>query len=110
MPGPRLMCGQPLLEWETQFFKMALRCRTFNGIKKVRTFPPDRPGETFAPGVRLRRPDRRPQHMDVHIFDALTEAAREDAIPVMNDVFIRMTAGQRLSKLLYRPFCKSVGS
>jgi len=48
--------------------------------------------------------------MDIHIFDALTEAAREDAIPVMNDVFIRMTAGQRLSKLLYRPFCKSVGS
>src|SRR5262245_49374808 len=78
--------------------------------QKVEAFSAERPSESLAEGIRLRRPDWRSQHLHAHGGYLLVQFLREDAVAVVDEEPIRITTGERLPELLRGPFRRRVGS
>ena len=81
-----------------------------NGIKKSRhsrrRLPPSRSHTEFAFGARTGRP----QNPYTQIRKTLVDVLAEDAVPIVDDEAVRMTAWQRFPQLLERPFRRGMGS
>ena len=76
--------------------------------EKVQTFAAQHPAEALAYCIRLWRAHRRSQHPHTHGGYLFVQLFGEDAVPVVNEESIRMTAGECLAELLCGPFCRRV--
>jgi hypothetical protein len=94
------VCGLPWLKYVTHDFRVSIRWRSFNGIRKSRhsrrRVPPKRSHTAFAWGARtgVRTPKA---------ITSLSSPRKEDAIPVVDPEAIWMIVWQRLPEPLQGP-------
>jgi len=67
--------------------------------QEIQTLPTKTATETFAEGIRRRRPHRRAENPHSEPGDRLVEFLGKDAVPVVEHESVRMAAGQSLPEL-----------
>jgi hypothetical protein len=78
--------------------------------QEVETLSAKAAAESLAHRVRFRRSHRRPHHSYTQIGKALVDFLGENAVSIVDDKSVRMTARQCLPELLERPFRRGMGS
>src|SRR6516165_7726801 len=74
------------------------------GNQEVQTFAAKTPAQSFAYGVGFRGSYWRPQNSYTQIRQTLVDLFREDAVAIVDEEAIEMTARQSFPELLQRPF------
>ena len=62
--------------------------------QEIHTLPPKTAPETFAEGIRRRRPDWTTENSHSQLGDRLVQFLGKDAVPVVEHESVRMIAGQ----------------
>src|SRR5215471_10027554 len=79
------------------------------GNQEIQTFATKAPAQSLAHGVRLGGSHRRPQNSYPQVGESLVDFLCEDAIAIMDEEAVGMTARQRFPELLERPFRRGMG-
>ena len=78
--------------------------------QEIQTFASKAPAHPLAHCVRLGGSHRRPQNSYPQVRETLVDFLCEDAIPIVDEETVGMTARERFPELLQRPLCRGMGS
>ncbi|MCU1335391.1 MAG: hypothetical protein JWO19_972 [Bryobacterales bacterium] len=72
--------------------------------EEIQALPADGSDHTFASGICLGRPERRPQYAHAHGGHSFIQFLGEDAVPIVDQEAERMITGECFTQLLLGPF------
>lgn len=72
-----------------------------NWDHEIETLSTEGPTESFADRIRFRCSHRRSKNRYAHFLHGPIELAREDAVPIVNHIFVGRISRHRLAELLF---------